>query len=1369
MVSRHVAERIAAAAVQLRCLAVHRHHVKSIPLVRREGDRHVIAVGHAHRARLVSAAVRHFDPDLVAPQNAERVGVGNILCYLRAAADRSIPRSAAGVAAVRLHPRGDRAAQCRRRVVLGPHTVLVGIQREYALLRSTAAVGPGTVDYFVRHRRLVLVGDTVVVGVRCVVHLDHVLLRVRADRQRQILHVIQCVPVLRLGRVRLNDFIERCSFSLSGINFTIVVVLHGVIIVHLGTGGIEDDRGSTSRPNSRNGYTVRVFLASAIRIQIPAIIGLFIGIIRQSSQRNGTGQGRIAPRGAGRGGYHIGPVVHSRHVIARIGHVIGRAEVHLHRRSAGDVVQGEGAAAEVDASLLRRGRQASDYSLRHIRRFLQQDLEISAVILFIAVIHLEIAGPAGLNRYRKVLGAVIPRLNLDQITIVGHFLTVNKDLYGNGSAGVRSPLPLGVEDVLTIVVGAHLRIRLDQGRSRSRFRFRGPADEFVALAGEAALGIRLYRKRGVDGHGLGGHIGSLAAVGVVGHGDRGNVVHIVGYQDNVCCQDREFLAGIVLACSALHRPIGKLLARRRSERFRIIPDLYAGSSGIAVCIPDSFPCAVTRHIGHGVTHTLVNGINGGVSIQRLVNINRISCAVHPLEQFHPGILDGCQRVGILSRIGYRAAYGNRGCEVLRLSRDVHVDGHRNRLLRPIGVENQVIGRHRLAGEVKGDCLSGDLLRLHRIPAHELRVGTETGGAFRGGAVLAQRRAIVHLRPLYIPVVVQGKRIIVPMIVEVKSVICEVLLIVPEPRLFGREPREALDLVVLLFVRRVVEVSLYRLQQFVRILRRSPAFGVAVHLLHIVVNRFQPIAALIIEVEGDVRTGHPVQGLEGVVIGAPGILPRPALIGGGEGRFRKLARDRSVVLGRNGGHRLPVSAGPTAPFILLEGQCIRSPGEIHVQHGGSVRRDGHRGGVVLCLVIGEMLPVRYTVGQRMTAAVGIHNRSRIGPPCGHSQRRIILIVSVLTPVDHGILHPRALPYGIEGGRFLGSDALDDFTARRFAPADKHISAACGLFNRAQSQRFSLGHIPGGYTGTTLGIEGDPIAGHRHRAYIGVLGDLSICRKRCFRPLDDPLGHYSVLRLIIRGNRDAIAVFRRRYLRPVDGLPVRRQEVDIISVAEFRSDRIRLILRQTLRRGKREGHKLVILIPAFKLLPSGHRGGLGFGDSPTSLDDLGRHRRPTCHKVVGRHIVGAHRVDGEVLRLEGDHVGADLPGEQTLDEVHDLLQETKVLVNIVQRLVRIHMEYAQLLVALEGRRPDAHLHRARRLPGLAINRDVDVVGPQGLHPLQLHLDRIRGDYRVFGDVAGDGNDRAVTGRAADGYRSQCLDRQEAEHHHQRQNQG
>ena len=367
-------------------------------------------------------------------------------------------------------------------------------------------------------------------------------------------------------------------------------------------------------------------------------------------------------------------------------------------------------------------------------------------------------------------------------------------------------------------------------------------------------------------------------------------------------------------------------------------------------------------------------------------------------------------------------------------------------------------------------------------------------------------------------------------------------------------------------------------------------------------------------------------------------------------------------------------------------------------------------------------------------------------------------------------------GIQSGgirRPIGEEYLIAADSFRI-PAIKGIAGTGGL--RRLTHRAAFLDGLGFHRRTALGVEVDPVGRLEH----GVEVHSAVCVRIVLRNAGDHilviLSQGPAHQLKVAGGHKGchlsgnLCCLPRRRLNGFYHLAVLIEEVDIVDAIKLGIDVVGHIRRQfrhliaTIQRGR------TINVPALEdAVPGGGGRQLHL---IASLQDLGGVldlSAVSIIEVVGRHIGGAHRVDGEVLRHEGDHIGADLLGEQTLDEVHDLLQETKVLVNIVQRLVRIHMEYAQLLVALEGRRPDAHLHRALRLPGRAINRDVDVVGPQGLHPLQLHLDRIRGDYRVFGDVAGDGNDRAVTGRAADGYRSQCLDRQEAEHHHQRQNQG
>ena len=453
--------------------------------------------------------------------------------------------------------------------------------------------------------------------------------------------------------------------------------------------------------------------------------------------------------------------------------------------------------------------------------------------------------------------------------------------------------------------------------------------------------------------------------------------------------------------------------------------------------------------------------------------------------------------------------------------------------------------------------------------------------------------------------------------------------------------------------------------------------------------------------------------------------------------------------------------------------IQHGGAIALDDGGFAAREGTDGNVLAIAILHRgFLCIPLAHGHFLTGGATFLLRGVI----------VVLrtVIGVLEPVDHGVLGAARIPVGIQGGgtrRLIGEGYLAATGGSRI-PASKGIAGTGGLRRRIHLAAFLDGL--GLHRRTALGVEVDPVGRLEHRVevhsavcgHIGLGNTVNYILAILFQGPAHQLkvagGHKGCH---LSGN---LCCLPRRRLNGFYHLAVLIEEVDIVDAIKLGIDVVGHIRRQfrhliaAIQRGR------TINVPALEdAVPGGGSGQLhrlaSLQDLGGTIDDLSIRSSRSIIELIGRHIGDAHRVDGEVLRHEGDLVGADLPGEQTLDEVHDLLQETKVLVNIVQRLVRIHMEYAQLLVALEGRRLDAHLHRALRLPGRAINRDVDVVGPQGLHPLQLHRDRNRSDYRVFGDVAGDGNDRAVTGCAADGYRSQCLDRQEAEHHHQRQYQG
>ena len=972
-------------------------------------------------------------------------------------------------------------------------------------------------------------------------------------------------------------------------------------------------------------------------------------------------------------------------------------------------------------------------------------------------------------------------------------------------------LPLGVEDIHTLVVGAPLRIRLDQLIRSHRALFRGPADEPVARIGKAAL---RHREFVIELHGLGIHR-SRAAVGVVGHGDffhrhlldeYRREGHVAGNTEGFTGLDLGIIRGF---------PVAELLAFRSGQPGgRKGQGLCLRTKGIlsGISIGSTFrplighrvgvasPAGVKGHIaGQGAAEGIgritrpaldipaqeIGHVMTGITCRCIDNILKVGCQQHMAE------VECARRNRLAGRCGVVDVHFHHRRDPLAVHSQVaiahgHVDRYRRLALRiQIPALKGVARLRRRSGLLGCQGIADGRLVGYRCAARRVAIhievdGVAVAGVVELGAVIV--RALMA-RPIAFPVrgiLVLGEpgNVVEVLFRDGETTIPGGVLVVPHKGFAikcdrARCTRQSLYIVV---GRALVAASVSR--------------GTTVMPIEVIAAQRhdgqEGLGSITILPNMPVAAGPLIPNV-GAILGGDSLPDIPAAVRlhaavARSGMFVLLfvavrpPQAQKAVLMRF------FAAGRLRRTLYPELHRVGFPVEIHIDDGGAVA--GHSLAFAVIAGVGKArsvgtiqlagihLAVRQ--GDRLTGGTGHRFRGSVG---------ILLVVSVLRPVLDGVCGIGRCPVGVEG-----------FIGRRAIRAEIHCFAAGGLRVPAVEPETRPGGVAGrshctvglrrhrGHRGrAALAVKGHHDAVSQHRVDAGIAGHRGIGGeiRRTTVPRRAPShqdlaglqnGLYHVNGIAHSG---AVGIHGDGGHHGSAGGVVEGDIVDAIKLGIDVVDHIFLFIRGHYGSIACLQHGAIFKVPALEdAVPGGgsrqlHRLAI-LQDLGGAIDQLTRSSRPII-ELIGRHIGGAHRVDGEVLRHEGDHVGADLLGEQTLDEVHDLLQETKVLVNIVQRLVRIHMEYAQLLVALEGRRLDAHLHRALRLPGRAINRDVDVVGPQGLHPLQLHRDRNRSDYRVFGDVAGDGNDRAVTGCAADGYRSQCLDRQEAEHHHQRQYQG
>ena len=294
----------------------------------------------------------------------------------------------------------------------------------------------------------------------------------------------------------------------------------------------------------------------------------------------------------------------------------------------------------------------------------------------------------------------------------------------------------------------------------------------------------------------------------------------------------------------------------------------------------------------------------------------------------------------------------------------------------------------------------------------------------------------------------------------------------------------------------------------------------------------------IEIEGRVKSRHAVEGLQSIgVLAAIRAFPRTTVISRVEGSFIKLAGNLRVVLGGDGGNRA---------IVILKRQRKRLALEVHVQHRGAVRRNGHGVGFFK----GEIAAVGYGGGQRAGAGGQRLLRARRGGLNGRRKGGVVRIVRVLAPVDDGIAHLRRSPLGGEGGAAGGREDAADDVARLVPPAAEGIAGLGGLEGGSvQIDGFALRQILGGHAGAAHGVEGDEVGGYGDGGHVGVRAHDGSGGEGGLRALQHPAGQLRVLRLIGVGGveRDLVAAGGGGLLGGVN-VAVDREEVYVIHLLE-----------------------------------------------------------------------------------------------------------------------------------------------------------------------------------------------------------------------------
>ena len=711
----------------------------------------------------------------------------------------------------------------------------------------------------------------------------------------------------------------------------------------------------------------------------------------------------------------------------------------------------------------------------------------------------------------------------------------------DGVLGVLVRRPDGVEVVAAGVVNLRFIAR---GEGRAVAAGGGiPASESIAFLGEAGLG------GGQQGDGLvvqkriDGLVLARAAVGVVGHADSVLDGHVFGGQGYVVALQVNVAAGVVFAAVRV-LPVREDLLSGRGEGAGL--HLGLGIGAVAAVVDHIVARAFARLIGYLVGGSHEDGLNFDVRVQLGVGVDALAGVhVYPLEQGQTLLGDIGVRVRIHIRIHKPGACGHGFARVKAVARHLNLDVDGDLRLLPVGVNYQIAGGHcnRIKLEFLPFCIR-DIRRLYRIPALEHRVLAELSGAGGRGVIAGECRAVLHgIRRLF-AVVVFSQRIAVAHVVEIQFIIVPVLPIIAKSRNRRRIAGEALNLVILLVVGGKVEIGVHLLEQVEICGAGRPRIGAdrRADLLDIVVDGFLRGRTRVIHIESRVKARHAVERLKRVaVLAAFCARPRSTIIGGVKRRFVELAGNLRVVLGGDGRYSGVV---PSLALSERKRKCLAL--EVHVQHRGAVRRNGHGVGFFK----GEIAAVGYGGGQRAGAGGQRQLRARRGGLNGRRKGGVVRIVRVLAPVDDGIAHLRRSPHGGEGGAAGGREDAADDVARLVPPAAEGIAGLGGLEGGSvQIDGFALRQILGGHAGAAHGVEGDEVGGYGDGGHAGVRAHDGSGREGGLRALQHPAGQLRVLRLIGVGGveRDLVAAGGGGLLGGVN-VAVDREEVYVIHLLE-----------------------------------------------------------------------------------------------------------------------------------------------------------------------------------------------------------------------------
>ena len=236
--------------------------------------------------------------------------------------------------------------------------------------------------------------------------------------------------------------------------------------------------------------------------------------------------------------------------------------------------------------------------------------------------------------------------------------------------------------------------------------------------------------------------------------------------------------------------------------------------------------------------------------------------------------------------------------------------------------------------------------------------------------------------------------------------------------------------------------------------------------------------------------------------------------------------------------------------ICERDCIHIPREIHIQHGGALRRDGDS--FILIFIEGEMLAILRSGGEGFLIA-GMQHGAGGGRFQRCVQNGIIIVIGVFAPIDDGVIHILRLPMRLQHNAGDGGVNAGELRLIQI-PAIEGVAQLRGRGDAAQINAIALGNDLGGHAGAAIGIKGDPIGGLGDGHNIGILAHDGFGGEGVTRFLYLPAGEEVILLFIAGGEGDLVAVGGNRLARGKDAAVQRviRQEIDIENFGEIRVD-------------------------------------------------------------------------------------------------------------------------------------------------------------------------------------------------------------------------